>query len=358
MTIQQATTAYETWLGKQIPLLPVDLEAKHTAMTSALFPFFRATFYRWMQLWNDGGGDLRKAPVVLAGGDIHVENFGTWRDAEGRLVWGMNDFDEAFPLPYTLDLVRLATSAHIAANSSRLAARPQGMCEALLAGYTECLTSGGRPFVLAEDHAWLRKSATGGLRDPARFAEKLKLLPEAKNVPPSAIKALESMLPAKKLKYRVAKRTSGLGSLGRERFVAIVDWKGGQIAREAKALAPSACVWAGKTADGAKVHYKQVLDTAVRDLDPMVAMNGRWLVRRLAPDCSRIALEDLGAERDELKLLHSMGWETANIHLGTPKIAAKILADVKKRPTDWLHQAAEAMLDLTTADWKAWRKKK
>jgi uncharacterized protein (DUF2252 family) len=25
-----------------------------------------------------------------------VENFGAWRDVEGRLIWGINDFDEAW----------------------------------------------------------------------------------------------------------------------------------------------------------------------------------------------------------------------------------------------------------------------
>ena len=54
------------------------------------------------------------APSVLAVGDIHIENFGTWRDEEGRLVWGVNDFDEAAEMPYVLDLVRLATSAALA----------------------------------------------------------------------------------------------------------------------------------------------------------------------------------------------------------------------------------------------------
>ena len=48
---------------------------------------------------------------MLAVGDLHVENFGTWRDADGRLCWGINDFDEADRLPYTNDLVRLAASA-------------------------------------------------------------------------------------------------------------------------------------------------------------------------------------------------------------------------------------------------------
>src|SRR5262249_20118319 len=45
---------------------------------------------------------------------LHVENYGSSRDAEGRLVWGINDFDEAGPPPYTNDLVRLATSAWLA----------------------------------------------------------------------------------------------------------------------------------------------------------------------------------------------------------------------------------------------------
>ena len=58
--------------------------------------------------------NLDHAPQVLGVGDLHVENFGTWRDAESRLVWGINDFDEACCLPYTHDLVRLAASARFA----------------------------------------------------------------------------------------------------------------------------------------------------------------------------------------------------------------------------------------------------
>src|SRR5437868_13651106 len=74
------------------------------------FSFFRATYYRWTQQFDALDRSLSKAPVVLAVGDLHLENYGTWRDALGRLAWGINDFDEAFPLPYTNDLLRLATS--------------------------------------------------------------------------------------------------------------------------------------------------------------------------------------------------------------------------------------------------------
>ena len=106
MDIFQATSAYEAWTGKYTPLLSEDLELKHQRMAESLFAFLRATFYRWMQLWPQVCPELAKAPAVLAVGDLHVENFGTWRDAEGRLVWGVNDFDEVYPLAWPLDLVR------------------------------------------------------------------------------------------------------------------------------------------------------------------------------------------------------------------------------------------------------------
>ncbi len=61
---------------------------------------------------------------MLGVGDLHVENFGTWRDGEGRLIWGINDFDEATTLPYTNDLVRLCASALIAISESRLETPP------------------------------------------------------------------------------------------------------------------------------------------------------------------------------------------------------------------------------------------
>jgi hypothetical protein len=79
-----------------------------------------------------------------------------------------------------------------------------------------------------------------------------------------------------------------LGSLGRQRFVALADWHGGLVAREAKALAPSACLWAAGGKGSARILYEEVLDRAVRCRDPFVRLQRRWIVRRLAPDCSRI----------------------------------------------------------------------
>src|SRR6516162_2458538 len=114
MKIKSSTRAYEAWLGERIPLIPKDLKTKHERMRQSVFAFLRATFYRWIELWPEVCSELSMAPSVLAVGDLHIENFGTWRDAEGRLIWGVNDFDETVTLPYTQDLVRLATSALLA----------------------------------------------------------------------------------------------------------------------------------------------------------------------------------------------------------------------------------------------------
>jgi len=174
-------------------------------------------------------------------------------------------------------------------------------------------------------------------------------------IPKSARRALERLLPHPDLKCRVAHRIAGLGSLGRERYVTVALFEGARIAREAKALAPSACVWAAAGKASERILYQQIVDRAVRAVDPCVRLKGRWIVRRLAPDCSRVELTAMPRERDESKLLRAMGFETANVHLGTPRQTKAILQDLKQRPAHWLHNAAGNMVKAITRDWREWR---
>jgi len=350
MNIAKATARYEKWLSRHLKLIKTDLVLKHEQMRNDPFPFFRATFYRWAQVWTTICEDAAKAPRALCVGDLHVENFGTWRDVEGRLIWGINDFDESWRLPYTNDLIRLATSALF----GQMDCEPKAAVDAILEGYKACVAVGGRPFVLAEHHHALRQMATARLHEPEKYWEKLRALAEVTDPPPAgASKALARMMPERDLPWRIVHRVAGLGSLGRQRYVAIAEWRGGSLAREAKALAPSACVWAEgyKTAP---ILYEQVLDTAVRCRDPFVRFDKRWIVRRLAPDCSRIELAALPAQRDELRLLHAMGWETANVHLGSTR-SKTIAADLGKRAKGWLYRAARAMEKAILADFEEYR---
>ena len=354
--VTAATRSYEVWLGAQIPLVGADLRLKHRAMAGRPFPFLRATFYRWMQLWPTVCERLDGAPQILAVGDLHIENFGTWRDVEGRLVWGVNDFDETYPLPYTLDLVRLATGAVLAARDGMLALGPRTIASRVLEGYGKAIDAGGQPYVLEEAHAWMRAIAVSSLRDPVAFWSKLSRLPTYDGVlPKKARKLLERDFPAPDLSYRVMHRAAGLGSLGRQRFVALADLHGAMIAREAKALAPSACVWARDGAGSTRVRYADVLAQAVRCPDPYMQARDAWVVRRLSAHSSKLDLGLMPRRRDEGRLLRAMGWETANIHLGTRGARRAIRRDLARQPTSWLERAAKAMADAVTADWQRWR---
>ena len=135
MNIQQATRSFESWMRSCTTVIESDLRSKHEKMKGDLFMFFRGTFYRWAQLWPEVCTDLLPAPKVLGVGDLHVNSFGTWRDAEGRMAWGVDDFDESYPLPYTSDLVRLAASVKIVNDLGDLNTSLKKGCEIVLQGY-------------------------------------------------------------------------------------------------------------------------------------------------------------------------------------------------------------------------------
>jgi len=357
MNIHKATENYEAWLGEQIPLIRGDLKLKHQAMREAVFPFFlRATFYRWSQIYRQVCGTLMDAAEVLGVGDLHVENFGTWRDIEGRLIWGINDFDEACRLPYTADLVRLAASAQLAIAAGHLTIHLGDACKAIMSGYRAALKSGGRAFVLGEDHPALREMAVARLKEPEKYWAQLHALPTySHKIPSSALKGLHRQLPEDGVELRIVHRVAGMGSLGRRRYLGLTQWRGGSIAREAKELAASAWRWARSSRAKRQIQYQEVLDASIRCPDPFARQSGRWIVRRLAPDCSRIELTDLPAKRDDERLLYSMGFETANVHLGS--CPANVLhEDLRRRGPQWLHTAARAMADATIADWEDWKK--
>jgi hypothetical protein len=354
-TIVEATRSYERWLGAHTRIVRTDLNFKHAQMAADLFSFMRATYYRWAQVFPEICPELARAPALLGVGDLHVENFGTWRDAEGRLVWGVNDFDETHKVAYANDLVRLAVSARLAKRAGHLQITQKELCRSILDGYRKGIEGAGRPMVLAENDRWLRLKALGELRDPVNFWAKALDLPATRKVAPGARKLLDKVLPngAEAVTYRT--RRAGLGSLGHERFVVLAQWRGGAIAREAKAMVPPSSDWVHQRRSPERIHYQTILDRAVRCPDPILHVHEHWVVRRLAPDCSRIELASMPAKPDEVRLLRAMGLETANIHHGSPRVLAAVRADFANRPQGWLVSATRKMEKALAADWKVWR---
>jgi len=347
MNVVKATRNFEAWLAQRTHLDKKDLRLKHARMKAELFPFFRATYYRWAQLWPQICPELAKASHVLAVGDLHVENFGTWRDIEGRLIWGVNDFDEAWPMAYTIDLVRLAVSAHLAVDVGRLPLKREDICGTLLEGYRESLQEQGRAFVLSEKHPWLRFIAEGETTRSRSLLEKNGGAPHPQTeVPISAVDAIEHLMPAPGISYRLVHRVAGLGSLGHARYVAIAIGTADASPAKPKALAPSSNCWAEasrpKGQRPPEILYQTIINPC-RPLSRSFCPVARTLdCSSLAPDCSRIELASLGSPNTELRLLHSMGWETANIHLGTPSARKAILRHLDTQKARWLHRAARS----------------
>jgi hypothetical protein len=353
--IVRATADFEKWAARHVTLIRSDVNLKHSLMAESPFAFFRATFYRWAQWWPLLCPDLAAAPQVLAVGDLHVENYGTWRDLEGRLIWGVNDFDEAWPAAYTVDLVRLLTSAYLAIEADHLSLSRKKARQAIEQGYRDALAKGGTPFILAERHNWLRLIALNELRDPVAFWKKILSCPKYKGRLPKDVWALvHGSLPPSTKSYELKSRIAGLGSLGHPRVLALATWDGAHVVREAKQLTPSAWIWA-RHLDATQVLSHKLVESAVRIRDPHVHFAEHWIVRRLAPDCCHIEIQALPEERDEERLVYYMGWEIGNIHLGSPKAIAGVRHDLGRRKGRWLHKAAKTMLNATMDDWKVWR---
>lgn len=354
MNFIDATKSYETWLGREVRLLPEDLVRKHELMSQSPFPFLRSTYYRWAQIWQEAAASLEKTPLVLAVGDLHIENFGMWRDADGRLIWGVNDFDETAELPLAMDLTRLAVSVFLADQNHRLGATRTQIASAILGGYREAAESGGCPFVLEERNPDLCQIALDRLKNAQGFWKKISQLPSfTGRKPKTALRLLMRMLPHGVESLRIVHRVAGLGSLGRQRLTAICQFEGGFIAREVKQLARPASQWA--TGSGPiPIRYGELLKNAIRCQDPFLRQQSNWVGRRISPSNSRIEIIDLPREKDVERLLHVMGFETANIHLGsTPRKKLKKAVDGIK-----LSEFVKASRALETAvmrDWNEWK---
>jgi hypothetical protein len=357
MNVIASTAAYERWLRKFFAPIEVDLARKHELMRHDRFTFFRATFYRWAQNWDRVAAPVRAAPPVLAIGDAHVENFGTWRDGEGRLVWGTNDFDEAAPIPYTNDLVRLAASAVLAHAEGQLFIASAKICDAVLLGYTGALAHGGRPIVLDAGTRWLRDLVDSNLRDADHYWQKLLASPKWRGTLSHRTQSLLAAGPKNAQLLRVIHRTSGAGSLGRPRLTAIYLLDGGYAAREVKARTPSAWHWAHGDSRKSPDPLPRVWRHAIRSQDPFLDATKRWVVRRLAPDCSRISLAAIPKRRKEAALLSFMGWDLANIHLGSSR-PRPVQEHLRKLGSDWLPAAVDTMLATTIRDYQLWKRHK
>jgi hypothetical protein len=358
MKIVKSAEAYEAWLraelGKEV--VEKDIATKHDKMALGPFPFLRATYWRWAETILDVCPQLADAPSVLAVGDIHLENYGTWRDDDGRLIWGVNDFDEAADMPYVLDLVRLGTSASIGCRHLESTAL---ICANILRGYSDGLAN-PHPIILDHDYAWLRKLVAVPNREREHFWAKIAALEPSRQRPAARyVQAITRAMPDKGLAIDYFPRTAGAGSLGRPRFVGVSQWRGAPIVREAKAALPSA--WTLPKGRGARgIRCYEMATGTFRAPDPWYALLDDVVVRRLSPNNRKLDAETHPIELVDRRMLRLMAHDLASIHLGEVDARKMIQRDLRKRGTDWLARAvkdAAAFVRDEHQAWKKWKKK-
>ena len=91
---------------------PVAFRGKYRKMAADPHAFYRGSaclFYADLTRARDPFVDDRSSRIWIHG-DLHVENFGTYLDSDGRMVFDVNDFDEAYLGRFTWDLQRFAAS--------------------------------------------------------------------------------------------------------------------------------------------------------------------------------------------------------------------------------------------------------
>jgi uncharacterized protein (DUF2252 family) len=122
-------------------------QRKYQEMSVSPFSFFRATCHLFHEDWPTDS-QLDKAPALWVCGDLHLENFGSYKGTNGdighrQVYFGINDFDEGTLAPLTRDITRLAVSTLLVGKSLGMGkADRSSLTQALINTYRRTLKQG------------------------------------------------------------------------------------------------------------------------------------------------------------------------------------------------------------------------
>ncbi|MFJ7067191.1 DUF2252 domain-containing protein [Streptomyces sp. NPDC101115] len=175
---EQILAVFDTAFGELLAADPAAFKVKFRKMAGSAFAFYRGTaclFYKDLEREAHGGPYLdERTGRVWIHGDLHAENFGTYLDANGRLIFNVNDFDEAYVGPFTWDLKRLAASLALIGYAKALSDRQiTELVRIFAASYRErihALATGAKSDEIAP---FTLDSAQGPLLDALREARSL-----------------------------------------------------------------------------------------------------------------------------------------------------------------------------------------
>ncbi|UOE47918.1 DUF2252 domain-containing protein [Mucilaginibacter sp. SMC90] len=123
-------------------LLPDMVELKFEAMAENAFRFFRGTCHLFYEDLA-AASPLPLSPLAWICGDLHIENFGSYRGDNKLVYFDLNDFDEALLAPAAYELARMVTSIFIAFDQLKIGPKKaRRMAELYLRSYSVTLAQG------------------------------------------------------------------------------------------------------------------------------------------------------------------------------------------------------------------------
>lgn len=313
---------------------PERLALKYRAMRRSPFGFFRGTAHLFYRDWP-AGCPLDRSPLTWACGDLHLENFGSYKGVNGLAYFDINDFDEAALAPAGRDLARFATSTLLAiADIGLPASEGRGFAKQAHLSYTHSLRL-GKPL-------WVERATARGLvkqllrRVKRRTRRDLldertvvtngrrrlridgrRALPLPREAKAAIARALEHSRVGREDPgfYRVmdaARRVAGTGSLGLQRTVILVNGHGGpngHVLLDLKEAAPSALSptirirqprWTSE-ADRVVTIQRRVQAVSPALLHPLRFGHRSYILRELQPSEDRLVLQHAADERELLE---------------------------------------------------------
>jgi uncharacterized protein (DUF2252 family) len=124
--------------GRYRPLLAL----KYQALAESPFRFFRGTAHLF---WEDLAATVnwKDKTRVWTCGDLHLENFGSYRAANGQVYFDINDFDEAALAPASWELARFLVSLLAAADTWGITPREASdLGKVFLKAYSDAIKAG------------------------------------------------------------------------------------------------------------------------------------------------------------------------------------------------------------------------
>ena len=368
------------------------LSMKYRAMRATPLAFLRGTCHLFYDRLPPST-NYKGAPVAWSCGDLHLENFGSYKGDNRLVYFDINDFDEACLLPASVDLLRLMTSVIVACNhdASIGKASIHAVLNHLAGGYRQTLSRGKALWVEQETsqgkirelltHVQHRRRVNFLDRRTHVVRGKRRLLCDGKRFFAASSDDQQSVKqciaqfaqtqsnPDFFRVVDVALRIAGTGSLGLERYAILVEGNGSpdrQYLLDLKLSAPSVAAtrwqalqpnWPSECERVCAVQY-QMQAVCVAFLHPVVWNNKPYVLRALQPAEDRLALPGTDLSADVLMgVVSTLGECIASAQLrsagrrGSANADALIAYALKRKWPIKLTALAETMAQQVHDDW-------